>query len=167
MKKFGVIFAVLFLGGCATLEDFRAMTPPERADYVCQRHWEAGQIRAELDNAESFAADSEIALSRGYRLHRSCELVPVVVAATERCITEEDGARVCRETSELSHKEVCKDEPVAIDGAFEKEKLNGYRKQIRELRAEHDAAFNACVAKVRGMSAADAFDYFQSVKGGF
>lgn len=166
MKKFFAPWVALFLGGCASLEDFRAMPPADRAEYVCERHWETRQIAADLDSAESFAADSEIALSRGYRLHRACELVPVVVSTTERCKTEEDGEKVCKEVSELSHKEVCKDQPVAIDGPFEQEKLAGYRRQIGELQAEYDAAYNSCFAKVRAMGAEEAFDFYEESRSG-
>lgn len=143
------------------------MPPPERADYVCSRHWETRQINDELANTEGLITETENVIARGYRLHRSCEFVPVTVSKEERCKTNKDGEKVCKETSDLKHAEVCKDLPVAIDGQFEREKLSEYRGRHRSLEAEYNRSYDACFAQVRPMSAQQAFDYFQSVKDGF
>ncbi|MGI9306824.1 MAG: hypothetical protein ACR2P5_05910, partial [Gammaproteobacteria bacterium] len=154
LRAMAAIAAAAFLGGCAaTLEDFHDMPPEERAGYICERHWEARQIYDDLINAEGRASVTAQAIARGYRLHSACEFVPVTVTKEERCTTDKDGAKVCREVSEVSREEVCRDEPVAIDGRLEKEKLDGYRQEIRELQAEYDGVYEKCFAQTRAMSA--------------
>lgn len=173
MKKFyGVLLLSVFAGGCASLDDFRAMTPSERAEYVCDRQREVRHLDSRVSETESAIAETSAAIAAGYRLHRSCKQVPVTRTTEERCTTEkaekegEEDVKVCKETAKISHEQVCEDIPVVIDGAFERDKLADYRGDLRALENELARVFDRCVSEVRGMSAEGAFDYYQSQRGG-
>ena len=168
MKK--LLSLVVLLSGCASLEDFQSMSPDVRADYVCERHRDIIALDAEIDSVDSFITDTEYAIARGYRLHRSCRRVPTVVSTEERCRTETDEAgaatRVCKEESQLSHTEICEDVPISIDGDLERAKLADYESDLRALQRRVDDEFNTCHGAVRAMSPTRAFEYYESVRGG-
>ena len=161
------------LGGCASLDDFRGMSPSERADYVCDRHYDVKQLDAEIAAAESEIADISAALARGFRLHRYCKQIPVKRKTREKCSTEQQNSEsgggeveVCEEISEIKHEEFCEDIPVPIDGEFERDKRDRRRGELRNLENELARVFTACTNEVRQMSAERAFDYYQSHRGG-
>ena len=76
MKKYWAL--AILLGGCASVEDFRAMPPAERADYVCERHREVVSLEGEISATESLASDTR-------NCHRSINLNrnPPIIAS--RC----------------------------------------------------------------------------------
>ena len=169
-KRFAICCGALLLAGCASLDDFRAMAPSERADYVCERHRDVQDLDARINETESAIVETSSAIAAGYRLHRSCKQVPVTRTTEERCTTEKnkDGedVKVCKETAKISHEQVCEDVPVTIDGAFERQKLADYRADLRGLEGEWSRAFDSCFDEVRGMSAERAFDFYQANRGG-
>ena len=179
MTKWTIVFGklsaaalLLLTGGCASVEDFRAMTPAERADYVCDRRRDVQRLDSQISDTESAIAETSSAIAAGYRLHRSCKQVPVTRTTEERCTTEkaekegDADVEVCKETAKISHERVCEEIPVVIDGAFEREKLSDYRRDLRALEDEVGRVFDSCHNEVRGMSADRAFEYYESSRGG-
>ena len=81
MKKYWAL--AILLGGCASVEDFRAMPPAERADYVCERHREVVSLEGEISATESLASDTRNAIAAGYRTREVCRQVPFVSSTEE------------------------------------------------------------------------------------
>ena len=165
MKKYWAL--AILLGGCASVEDFRAMPPAERADYVCERHREVVSLEGEISATESLASDTRNAIAAGYRTREVCRQVPFVSSTEEVCETDKKGRKVCKKKSKVSRQTVCDETVVAIDGRLEQEKLRDYQRELRDLNARADSAFDRCHEHVRRMSADRAFDYYQSNRGGF
>ncbi len=161
------LFAVCILaGGCATIEDFRAMPPSERADYVCERHPQVSDLSSQLSSIDAHITDIEHALSTGYRYHSFCKQVPVVEESEEVCEDEIRSptltVKKCKTKSSIHHKTVCEETPVVIDRTLERENLREYRREASDLNSRYNREFNICHTKVRKMTAAEAFEYHEA-----
>ena len=121
MKKnaYAIILASTLLTGCASIEDFRKMTPDERANMVCEADSRLRQLRKEKDLLTQSIQSSQEALSRGYRLHRECKNIEVYGDSTTVC-KETRGKTICKEHRPVSTRTECNDIPVAIDSELDK-----------------------------------------------
>lgn len=162
MKKTTVILMSLLAGGCASLEDFQAMAPRERADYVCERNSYVSQAKRQVQITESELAEVEQAIAAGYRMSYFCREVPVVTSSQEVCQTDSKGVKTCKTNQKIEKEEACEEKPIPIDGQLEREKESQYRSDLAQLRVIWDDRYDACFNTVRGMSAQEAFDYHKS-----
>jgi len=146
----------LTLVGCTTIEDFRRLSPDQRAQRVCERDATVGAHNMRLGEWERQHAQTQAALDRGYHLHRQCRSVPAAV--TEVCEMQ-GNRRVCR-TREEERRRVCSDVPVPLDARLESDKLAAYAENIARERQARDQTWQRCVAHVRTLSPEAAFSLY-------
>ena len=159
--------------GCVSVDDFRQMSPAERAHFVCSKDREVRQLDADIDALADDIAQIDEALYRGYHLHTSCKQVPVSASTTSKktvkskCKPDGKGGEVCEETETIhtdpitEYHTVCEDIPVPIDVQFEKEKLRGYEWELDDAVAVRDEVYRACVLEIEPMSAEEAYDFYK------
>lgn len=175
IRIYFVIVSAILLGGCAaTLDDFREMNAHQRADYACNHHHRIVLLDVDIEAKQSAVVETEAALRQGYRIHRHCEEQLVTIPSyikneKSECSTDAEGVETCtttynREDSEVEYRTICSEIPVAIDGAFEKEKLQEYRSALQSQKKEVANLYDSCYRKVKPLGADQAFDYYQSIK---
>lgn len=153
------LVAVALLGtGCATVDDFKAMSADERANRVCSRQREVVDVRQQAALQRVEIGSIEQALGRGYRVHRQCKSVPVADQTTTRCTTQ-NGALVCNQSRQAtSFRQECTEQPVAIDGNLERSKLESLNVSVAALDVQARQSFDQCYATVVRMSPEAAFN---------
>ena len=94
-KYFAVIFAsITSMCGCATVDTFQKMNSYERAQYVCSRDSYYERLRNDESSQEARIDDISSALTRGYRVHKSCKTVKVEKPGTVSCTSNGVGTRI-------------------------------------------------------------------------
>ena len=161
MKKnaYAIILASTLLTGCASIEDFRKMTPDERANMVCEADRRLRQLRKEKDLLTQSIQSSQEALSRGYRLHRECKDIEVYGDSTTVC-KEIRGKTICKEHRPVSTRTECNDIPVAIDSKLEKENIRNWTKSTRQLDKETRSVRTACYSRIVKMTPEQAYEHY-------
>ena len=161
------------VSGCVSVDDFRKMSPAERAVFVCDRNGEVKGLGKQIEDMAADIAEIEEALHRGYRVHRSCKQVPVTGTTTSRktvkskCTPDGKGGQVCEEQEVITeeptteYRTVCEEIPVAIDPEFEKEKLRSEQWRIEDVAAIRNEVYAACILEVESMTAEEAYDFHQ------
>lgn len=172
--KFLLFIVIFLISGCAaTIEDFRKMSAYERANYVCERHRQIAYLNSQINIANRAVSEAEHVLSQGYRVHKHCKKVPVVIPGYVR-----DGNTQCYnygysvscnttqyvQESYTQYETVCEEAPVSIDSELEKEKLNNYQNILYRYRDEYLNLYDQCQDDVNNLSAKNAFQYYSSVK---
>ncbi|MCY4324556.1 MAG: hypothetical protein OXC81_00825 [Betaproteobacteria bacterium] len=171
----GAAVLAALLSGCVSVDDFRKMTPYERSHFVCSRHREVRGLDGEIDALLANISEIEETLQRGYRVHRSCKQVPVTESTTSKKTVKSKcrphkknkDTMICEEEEILvedprqEYHTVCDETPVAIDAAFEQEKLRGYRWELDDVAAIRDEVYSACVMQVDQMNAEEAYDFYK------
>ena len=174
MFRILLVAGCLVFSGCTTLKDFEAMSPQQRADFVCVNEPDIKQFAAEMSGYRGRIAEINQAIERGYRVHVSCHYEAVEVCET----VDHDHARGGTDGKRHHHRadhagsghshehktewhKVCIETPVAIDGQLERDKKADYRNLLNVSRAAHHEAFMQCHERVRPMSAGEAYSYYQ------
>ena len=158
-----LIILALWLSACASVESFRKMTPAQRAREVCTGIDSYTALeRDEREHARK-AAEIRQVLDRGYRLHESCRTVEASKAPEIVCPSSasRSGDTRCSKEQNGKYKRICRDIPVPIDGALEKEKLAEHDAQARARATEKNQLYHRCYAEVLPMSAEQAYDYYK------
>lgn len=158
-----LLMLALWLSACASVESFRKMTPAQRAREVCTGIDAYTQLDSgEREHARK-AAEIRQVLDRGYRLHESCRTVEASKAPEIVCPSSasRSGDTRCSKEQNGKYKRICRDIPVPIDGALEKEKLAEHDAQARARATEKNQLYQRCYAQVLPMSAEQAYDYYK------
>lgn len=160
MKKnaYAIILASTLLTGCASIEDFRKMTPDERANMVCEADSRLRQLRKEKDLLTQSIQSSQEALSRGYRLHRECKDIEVYGDSTTVC-KETRGKTICKEHRPVSTRTECK---TFLLPSFEtgKRKHPELDKSTRQLDKETRSVRTACYSRIVKMTPEQAYEHY-------
>ncbi len=158
MKFYGIMIFAFLLSGCAaSLEDFQNMNAGERASYICTQHSNIKHINNSINRVEYLIRDSRLIIANGYRTHKSCNQVPSVVPITD-CY---GFTNTCTTRTETVYNTVCQENPVAIDGDLEKEKLANYLERQTTLHKAYEEKYEECHRPLLKMSSKEAFDYYQ------
>lgn len=162
MKKnaYAIILASTLLTGCASIEDFRKMTPDERANMVCEADSRLRQLRKEKDLLTQSIQSSQEALSRGYRLHRECKEHRGNMAIRPPSARKHAGKPICKEHRPVSTRTECNDIPVAIDSKLEKENIRNWTKSTRQLDKETRSVRTACYSRIVKMTPEQAYEHY-------
>lgn len=158
-----LIILALWLSACASVESFRKMTPAQRAREVCTGIDAYTQLDSDEREHTRKAAEIRQVLDRGYRLHESCRTVEASKAPEIVCPSSasRSGDTRCSKEQNGKYKRICRDIPVPIDGALEKEKLAEHDAQARARATEKNQLYQRCYTQVLPMSAEQAYDYYK------
>ena len=158
-----LLMLALWLSACASVESFRKMTPAQRAREVCTGIDAYTQLDSDEREHARKAAEIRQVLDRGYRLHESCRTVEASKAPEIVCpsSTSRSGDTRCSKEQNGKYKRICRDIPVPIDGALEKEKLAEHDAQARARATEKNQLYQRCYTQVLPMSAEQAYDYYK------
>ena len=157
------VLTVTLLSACASVDSFRKMTPLQRAHEVCTSVNGYTQLDREEREHANKAAEIRQVLDRGYRLHESCRTVEASKAPELACPSRSvrHGDTRCSKEQGGKYKRICRDIPVSIDGALEKEKLANHEMQLQVRAIDKQRFYQRCHAEVVTLSAEQAFDYYQ------
>lgn len=158
-----LLILALWLSACASVESFRKMTPAQRAREVCAGIDAYTQLDSDEREHARKAAEIRQVLDRGYRLHESCRTVEASKAPEIVCPSSasRSGDTRCSKEQNGKYKRICRDIPVPIDGALEKEKLAEHDAQARARATEKNQLYQRCYTQVLPMSAEQAYDYYK------
>lgn len=158
-----LLMLALWLSACASVESFRKMTPAQRAREVCTGIDSYTALEREEREHARKAAEIRQVLDRGYRLHESCRTVEASKAPEIVCPSSasRSGDTRCSKEQNGKYKRICRDIPVPIDGALEKEKLADHETQARARATEKNQLYQRCYTQVLPMSAEQAYDYYK------
>ncbi len=173
MFKQAILISCLLASGCTTLKDFQAMSPDQRADFVCSQENSVKRLAANINDYHQRLDDVEDALERGYRVHVAChdEWIPACDIHGHDDHEDHNDRHNEKDHDRKSHHDqkkhskshyhqVCIETPVAIDWQFETLKKEQYRDALSAAQDDHHQAFSECSERVMPMSAGEAFSYY-------
>lgn len=152
----------VLLTGCAlSLSDFHAMSPDARAEAVCTEAIEIQRQQTACESIQKVIDDAEKAVEKGYAVYNRCVAYEQPPEIKTVCRKTRYGDEWCREEWVTDEKEVCGDISVQIDPDMEKIKLAGAKEALKECNAKTDEAIKDCRARVKRLSPATAFTYYE------
>ena len=166
MKIFSIpiILSLVLVGaGCTTLNDFKQMSPHQRAQVVCSNQQNFRQLSSQVNSLQRDINFIERRLARGYAIHRQCHEVTVERPSSRGTRTEcyQRGDRVvCEERTPppIRRNETrCVDTPVAIDANHERANLQRLQQQLTNVNSQRGRTFNSCYNQVIHMTPEQAF----------
>jgi hypothetical protein len=166
MKAVCLTTLLLFLGACASLEDFQNMSPDERAQKVCEGSSAyAGRARS-LRQLSAEIAEKEDLLAHGYRVYEQCQIVAFTVPGNTVDCGNATGEALqnCQQGNTpptTERRKVCMETRVPIDYAYESSALRDLRMSRESLDEQHEQLTYACQARVESMPAARAFSLYK------
>lgn len=150
---------VIFLTGCTTLDDFKAMSAEQRAIQVCNKQPNIVPLASERDSYKNSISSAHQALALGYRVHRQCYQVEVYGDAITNCRNFGSGIR-CTEYRPKEYQTQCNETPVSIDTNLEQSNIQSWTDALKILEARLNTEYNACYQNVLQMSAEEAYKYY-------
>lgn len=150
---------VIFLAGCTTLDDFKAMSPENRAINVCNKQSNIISLASERDSYKNSISSANQALALGYRVHRQCYQVEVYGNATTDCSMFGSNIR-CTEYRPKTYQTKCNETPVSIDSNLERSNIQSWTEALKTLESRLSYEYNICYQNVLKMSAEEAYEYF-------
>ena len=155
VSAFSIIFA---LSGCVSSEQFREYSAQERAQAVCGTSRAAKSRSRELSKVRDAVQSQQQLLSRGYRVHKSCNTIPI---PCEDKNADNPYALDSCQFAEKTRKE-CHERPVSIDSSYEATVLNNARELERNLIRKDANMRAACEKVVRSMPSESAYRFYKS-----
>lgn len=150
---------LVFIAGCTTVDDFKKMSPSERARQVCERQKNIKDVLNEKKTLATAIAGSQTDLARGYKIHRQCQQVKVYGNATAVCQTV--GMQTsCTESRPESYETRCKETPVSINPELEKQNIQNWTQALTVVDQRLKVAWNQCFTSVEKMSPEEAYKHF-------
>lgn len=161
---FSLILLISGLIGCTTVQDFRKMTPDERATRVCNRKPHIARLVSQRESLQLSVQTAREALSRGYRIHKQCKQIKVYGNATTTC-TEKEIARgqrsmVCTESKPESFVEECNETPVSINPENERLNIQGWLLDLDVLQERFSREWDECYRYIRSLSPDEAYKQY-------
>lgn len=151
---------IFFVGCAATRQDFDEMSLPERQAAVCYEAAAFKQRKQQMAFYEEAIEDKQELLSRGYRVHTSCQMVTVALPAKDCSGMSDLAAAFCRGEPTTKQERRCVETPVTIDPEFEKKELESYRLALSNLSAQHISKTQSCFVRVAEMPPEAAYVYY-------
>lgn len=166
LSLFVLIVLITGLIGCTTVQDFRKMTPDERATRVCNRKPHIMRLVSQRESLQASVQSAREALSRGYRIHKQCKQVKVYGDTTTTCTEKEtfsgSGQRsmVCKESKPESFVEECNETPVSINPDNERLNIQGWLLDLEELQERFAREWDECYQYIRSLSPDEAYKHY-------
>lgn len=148
------------LAACTTVDDYRRMTPEQRAERVCARNVPLRELDAAINQTRSMIGDTELALHRGYRVHQQCRRVELPDNVTRQCTTTQGPkgqTQVCKEEREERSRKECTDTVITIDRALEETNHRSYLQRLAQLQAQRTLDGQRCFDRAVRMTPEEAF----------
>ena len=163
--KIGVmLYLVLLLAACASLEDFKEMNSNERADYVCSREKGARKHKSEIKKYQKRVAEINNAISLGYRIQKTCSDINVEKEISTSC-TSSSYSNItslnCSPTTYTEKETICSKIKIPINVSVERENLNVYRDLSERAKTVMDVKYRKYFNDVEEMSAEAAFNFYK------
>ncbi len=160
MYRIAPFFLLFLVTGCVTLDDFKKMSPGERARQVCERQESVVVLENERQNLSASIQQSQMDLARGYKVFRQCFPVKVYGRATVTC--REHGSQVrCVERRPEYYQTQCVDTPVGISPELERQNIQLWANTLANVEQQLSQAWLSCSKSVESMSAEEAYRYYK------
>jgi hypothetical protein len=146
--------------GCATVDDFRKMSPTQRAEIACKNKNEFKSLADQKRQYGEAISVIQTNLARGYSVHTQCRNVVTSGAATTSC-SGSYGFTTCTESRPKETKQVCQETPVSLNFDLERNKLSQYQASFRTLDEKINSLWNSCISYVSRLSSEDAYNFYR------
>jgi hypothetical protein len=157
-KNIYLLICLAGLAGCASLDDFKKMSPADRARKVCDS--KAAGTNKTIESYIAQTKEINAALARGYRIHKVCVEVEKKGPPSVICSKSANGAVNCEQSTPRRHETVCTESPVALSYELEKDKLNSLKALIAETDSRRVRDWQACYERVLVMSPEQAYEEY-------
>lgn len=154
------LVGLLTLTACVTVQDFRDMSPHERAVKVCDQRGDIRALRNDILTLEQSMASSSQALRRGYRVFSDCEEYEVQTGTRTECKTLDYGVE-CEEHILWETRSRCTDTRVPVDAALERSNLNVWEQELAATRATLDSEYQGCYDFVLELTPEEAYQRYR------
>lgn len=144
------------LASCVSLDDYRRMSPEERAQRVCRGHPAVREDDAQIAHTRSLMADTDQALHRGYRVHTRCNTVDLPDNITQQC-SRQGGTETCREVREARNRKECSDTLLPVDRVAEQANRLRYEQRLSALDLQRNLNWNRCFGQAVLMTPEEAY----------
>lgn len=180
-----LLISIVLLTGCASLDDFKKMTPSQRAERVCTKQARNSYESNEIDRLESVVRELGVKINTGYTVHERCTWVEREKSSRLSCRTI-NGYTSCSDSSSRGSVYSCAELSDAMDGRitlpinvrasigfFCDRKCVGYHvpldtaslqrertsaeDRIRSLENQREGAYRTCYAHVYSLDAEQSF----------
>ncbi len=146
------------LAACTTLDDFRKMTPDQRARQVCDQQSTVRNYDQQISLLSRQISESQIALSRGYKLHQQCHQVKVYGNPTTTCTTN-GNQTTCKESRPESYETRCTETPVPINPDLERSNIGQWSTSMTSLQFNREQEWLRCYDSISRMSPEEAYNH--------
>lgn len=147
------------LPACTTLDDFRKMTPDQRARMVCDQQTVVKDYDKQIGQLSGQISESQIALSRGYKLHKQCHQIKTYGNPTTSCTTH-GNQTTCKESRPESYETRCTETPVPINPELEHNNINLWSMSISTLQQSREQEWLRCYDATFRMSPEEAYNHY-------
>lgn len=154
-----LLWSIVFLVGCTTVNDFKQMSAHERSVAVCKRQKDLHNIGREIASLQESIADSQNALARGYRVHTQCHQVEILGDASISCNKFYSTVN-CSETRQKSYKTECTETPVSINSDLERQNISNWSQSVESLKSQEKEKAQRCYEFIFPMSPEQAYKYY-------
>ena len=159
MRVFTLLL-VLTLSACTTVDDFRKMSPTERARLVCERKNDIQQLSAEQRQLAGAIQSSQMDLGRGYKVHTQCRPVKVYGPVTTTC-KKVGNVTECTEFRPEAYETRCIETPVSISPDLERQNIQAWSSAQIQVSQSLQEAWKKCMDFVERLSPEEAFQQYQ------
>lgn len=159
-KQFIITFVVLFaIVGCTTVDDFRKMSPSERARRVCIKSPNIVNLTTQKTTLSESIRAAQIDLGRGYKVHKQCRQVKVYGQTTTTC-QNFGGIVRCTEDRPESFETRCTESPVVINPELERQNIQSWSQTLIRTEQNLTTEWNYCNQWIGRMTADEAYGYY-------
>lgn len=161
-QSIACICMLFLISGCATVDDYRNLSPNQRADKACRNRPEFNSMASQKKQYDSSILSIQSDLSRGYKVHTQCRQIEVAGDTSTSCNTSyfgNNGYTNCTETRPKEVRQVCQETPVPINAELEKGKLTQMQEGAREIDSKLRSMWGACIKHVSSLSSEQAFEF--------
>jgi hypothetical protein len=154
------VATVLLLTSCTTVDDFRKMSPSERAARVCGQQQKIILLINQKAALSSAIQTSKLDLGRGYKVHKHCQQVRVYGQATTTCQNNFGTVR-CTEDRPESLQTKCTESPVAINADLERNNIQSWSVNLAKTEQNLKNEWQSCTRYIGNLSADEAFTHYK------
>lgn len=136
------------------------MSPHQRAMLVCQQQPALVAYQNDIQRLEGEVRQAQRALEKGHRKEKRCVRYPAAAETKTTCktIEDEDGERTeCREKTKYTNRRSCEDIFLPINPAQEKQNIQAWQSQIKQMQQARNQGFKACYQRTVQLSPEEAY----------
>ena len=151
---------VFLVSACTTVDDFRKMSPAERASRVCNRQQNIQSLMTERDRLAAAIQAAQTDLGRGYKVHRQCSQVKVYGNPTTSC--QKYGNQLnCTEYRPESYTTQCQELPVSLNPELEKEKIQSWSIAHQDTVQRLQIEWQRCNGSMVNLTPEEAYEHYR------